>query len=53
MKFSYEITSRRDNLGGGWRLRLLEDGVEVGGDIFPLEGASEPPERNHPAGGLR
>jgi hypothetical protein len=37
MKFSYEITPRPDNLGGGWRLRLLEDGVEVGGGVFPPE----------------
>jgi hypothetical protein len=43
MKFSYEITPRPDNLGGGWRLRLLEDGVEVGGGVFPLEGVSENP----------
>lgn len=35
MKFSYEITPRPDNLGGGWRLRLLEDSVEVGGGVFP------------------
>lgn len=37
MKFSYEITQRPDNLGGGWRLRLLEDGVEMGGGVFPPE----------------
>lgn len=41
MKHSYEITPRPVELGGGWRLHLLEDGVEVGGGIFPLEGASE------------
>ncbi len=35
MQFSYEITPRPDSLGGGWRLRLLEDGVEVGGGVFP------------------
>src|SRR5476651_2453454 len=27
MQFSYEITPRPVELGGGWRLRLLEDGV--------------------------
>lgn len=43
MKFSYEITPRPDNLGGGWRLRLLEDGVEVGGGVFPMEGGSQNP----------
>lgn len=35
MKYSYEILPRPDNLGGGWRLRLLEDGEEVGGGVFP------------------
>lgn len=35
MQFSYEITPRLIELGGGWRLRLLEDGVEVGGGVFP------------------
>jgi hypothetical protein len=33
--YTYSITSRPNNLGGGWRLRLLEDGDEVGGGIFP------------------
>ncbi len=32
----YEITPRPVHLGGGWRLRLLERGEEVGGGIFPL-----------------
>ena len=35
MPFSYEITPRAVELGGGWQLRLLEDGVEVGGGVFP------------------
>lgn len=35
MPFSYEILPRPAHLGGGWRLRLLEDGVEVGGGVFP------------------
>ena len=34
--YRYEITPRPVNLGGGWRLRLLEDGEEVGGGVFPL-----------------
>ena len=34
--FSYEIMPRPANLGGGWRLRLLERGEEVGGGVFPL-----------------
>ena len=37
MPFSYEITPRPIDLGGGWRLRLLEDGVEVGGGVFPVD----------------
>lgn len=34
MTYTYEIMPRPARLGGGWRLRLLEDGVEVGGGIF-------------------
>lgn len=45
MPFSYEITPRQVELGGGWRLRLLEDGQEVGGGVFPpvedIEDATE------------
>jgi len=43
MEYSYEITPRPVELGGGWRLRLLEDGVEVGGGVFPPEGGNETP----------
>lgn len=43
MPFSYEITPRPVELGGGWRLRLLEDGVEVGGGVFPV--AQEDPQQ--------
>lgn len=35
MKHSYEILPRPVELGGGWRLRLLEGDVEVGGGVFP------------------
>jgi hypothetical protein len=35
VNYSYEITSRPDHLGGGWRLRLLENNEEVGGGVFP------------------
>lgn len=35
MAYAYEILPRPDHLGGGWRLRLLEDGQEVGGGVFP------------------
>ncbi|HCZ49109.1 MAG TPA: hypothetical protein DCZ11_08900 [Gammaproteobacteria bacterium] len=30
-----EVEPRPPELGGGWRLRLIEDGAEVGGGIFP------------------
>ena len=33
---SYQIDPRPAELGGGWRLRLIEDGEEVGGGVFPL-----------------
>jgi hypothetical protein len=39
IQYSYEIASRPVELGGGWRLSLLEDGVEVGGGVFPVEQA--------------
>jgi hypothetical protein len=35
MKRTYEIHSRPDHLGGGWNLKLLEDGQEAGGGAFP------------------
>ena len=34
--YSYEITPRLTELGGGWRLRLLKDGKEIGGGVFPV-----------------
>jgi hypothetical protein len=34
--YSYQIDPRPADLGGGWRLRLLEQGEEVGGGAFPL-----------------
>lgn len=33
----FEIEPRPINLGGGWRLRLLEDDTEVGGGVYPPE----------------
>lgn len=36
MIYTYEITPRPAAVGGGWRLRLLQDGEEVGGGVFPL-----------------
>ena len=31
-----EISPRPTHLGGGWRLRIIENGEEVGGGAFPL-----------------
>ena len=36
MTYSYEITRRAAELGGGWRLQLLQDDVEMGGGVFPM-----------------
>jgi len=35
MGCSYNILFRPARLGGGWHLRLLENGMEVGGGVFP------------------
>jgi len=32
----YEIVPRPVDLGGGWKLTLLEDGEEAGGGVFPV-----------------
>lgn len=39
--YSYQIDPRPADLGGGWRLRLLEDGEEVGGGVFPASNDEE------------
>jgi hypothetical protein len=31
----YELERRSVALGGGWRVRFFEDGVEAGGGVFP------------------
>lgn len=41
MNYGYEIKPRPLELGGGWRLYLLEDGRDVGGGIFPCPGAEK------------
>jgi len=41
MTYSYEITPRPVELGGGWRLRLLEGDQEVGGGVFPPDDVSK------------
>ncbi len=35
MRYTYEVNPRPPELGGGWRLRLLDRGEEVGGGVFP------------------
>jgi len=36
MRYSYEIAPRPAELGGGWKLRLLDGGEEMGGGVFPV-----------------
>ena len=33
MKYGYEIKPRPAELGGGWKLTLLEEGQAVGGGV--------------------
>jgi hypothetical protein len=33
--FGYNLERRPVHLGGGWRVRFLVNGVEVGGGVFP------------------
>jgi hypothetical protein len=35
-RFTYSVDPRDEQLGGGWRLKLLENGEEVGGGVFPV-----------------
>lgn len=35
--YDHQIVPREADLGGGWRLYLLKDGVEVGGGLFPVQ----------------
>lgn len=37
MRYSYEIKPRPQELGGGWKLRLLDGDTEAGGGVFPVE----------------
>lgn len=39
--YRYEIEPRTAELGGGWRLRLVEDEMEVGGGVFPADPADK------------
>lgn len=36
MSRTYEIRPRPANLGTGWNLKLIENGQEVGGGVFPV-----------------
>ena len=36
MAYTYEINPRPAALGGGWQVRLLNEGEEVGGGVFPV-----------------
>jgi hypothetical protein len=44
MDRSYQIDPRPESLGGGWNLKLLEDGQEMGGGVFPPVPTPEQPE---------
>ncbi len=39
--YRYEIEPRSAELGGGWRLRLVEGEIEVGGGVFPADPADK------------
>jgi hypothetical protein len=43
MPFSYRITPRPPELGGGHKLTLMENDVEVGGGVFPPTPGSQTP----------
>jgi len=36
-RYDYEIVPRGPELGGGWRLYLIQNNEEVGGGVFPAE----------------
>ena len=39
---TFVIKPRAAELGGGWKLCLLSDGVDAGGGVFPHEKCSDP-----------
>lgn len=41
---SFTIEPRAANVGGGWKLRLLSDGEEAGGGVFPVDPNEDPEE---------
>lgn len=40
--YSYDIEPRPAHLGGGWRVRFLEDGTEMGGGVFSADADADP-----------
>lgn len=42
MARSYEIKERPANLGGGWCLKMYQDGEEMGAGVYPLPELGEP-----------
>lgn len=43
-KFTYLINPRSDNVGGGYQLKLMENGQDVGGGVFPVTSDTPPDE---------
>jgi len=41
---TYEVKPRSEKLGGGWTLKLYDDGLELGGGIFPPMPNTDDPE---------
>ncbi|WP_455285766.1 hypothetical protein [Cupriavidus necator] len=41
-RYQIEIIMRHAQVGGGWRLSLIEDGVEVGAGRFPADPDADP-----------
>lgn len=41
---AYEVNPRSQELGGGWNLKLFEDGEEMGGGVFPPVPNTEEPD---------
>lgn len=42
MMRTYEIEPRQPDLGGGWNLKLFQDGQEMGGGVFPPVQSDDP-----------
>ena len=42
MARSYEIKPRPTHLGGGWYLKMYQDGEEMGAGVYPLPDLPEP-----------